>query len=320
MWIGRENNSSLLIIGLANLAFVVASNILAPAVGWDALSWYLPNAIHYLNQELNNIGPHVEFFYPNGKQYIQPMTSSLLAAYTANAIGTNGLAYGGLFLWSVMYLIIASMIYGAVSVITQSKISAVLASTLFFTTPLIANHAVLGGYLELFLCASVVGSATLIAIGLHRMSYPIIVIGALSALTALGMKNSGFLYVIGQWVVLLGVLVWAARKKYLGVALAGIAIITALCSYFIGFDFELAGYRFLVKPEFEILSLGGRTWRPFYTSITTVAFTEIYALFINSSFSIIFLATALCLGGAVTLVMSPGQDLTSTWCCSCFLA
>lgn len=289
-------------VATANIAFVLYSNVVVPAFGWDALSWYLSNAVSYIDQELayNWQNP---FFYPDGKRYIQPLTGSLLSAHAAHATTVTDAAYGGLFTWPVLYLSIAGMIYGAVAVITGNHLAAALSTALFVSTPLIENHAAIAGYLELLLCASVVGSASLMAIGMQNQSRVIIGVGALSAILAFGAKNSGFLYAGAQWAILISLLTITSGCKA-KVAVAAAMLVVASFAGYIGVDFQFAGYRFLIKPEFEVLSFGGRLWRPTFTPISSVLVNQLFALAVNSSFSIVFPGLILSLIGALVFARS----------------
>ena len=287
-----------------------------PPLGWDFLDWYGINASRMIDQEIHAYGRHSPFYYAYSYQYIQPLTTTYIAAYSALFASTNLLSVGGLLPWAIAWLGLVLSVIGFTLWHYRNITAAGITGSAVLAVPLLENHMLIAGYIEIWLTCAVTTAVLLIASGYIRKSALLILLGLLYSFCFFKIKNTGILYWISlfvAWFILF--LLSLTPRTRAGLVCLPLLIIISVCVS--GFDFDFLGYRFAIVHDAQTeFHFGGRVWDLSFHSLKEILQNFSYALFVNSSFSIVysgFLFCAVHCCYTIATVESPSRYLLASF-------
>ena len=300
----RLSNISLSTIFVCSVALAMIGHLVIqtslPVIGWDALNWYVWNAQEFieLNKQSHTRLEPIEY---RSDDYIQPVTITLIASFSGWIATFNATTVGAMLPWQFIWVLIGTLVFALVTLHSERPLPGVVAALVVVTMPLLENHALIGGYTELWLTAVVLSSASLITVGIASKSLPFIVFGLCFSFVPFTLRNSGFIYSICLWAALAHCLL---RMKSARLYLAWIAVVSTICILMLmnGFNFYFLGDIYSVQHigESTHLTLGGRSWVVVRASVLDVLANDFFAFFVNASFSTTFLALSLVCFNCIT--------------------
>lgn len=260
-----------------------------PAAGWDTLDSWARIAGRFIESN------QVIDVQPWAHARTHPSTTAVIAAWSAwsrDQTSSLGPVY---FPWWLVWLSILFIVYGYTSVVTQSMLISLLAASVGATLPLLTNHTVLGGYAEIFLAATAVGSAALLSLGQLMKNWRFIAAGLIFSFTTGFYKNTGVIFsacIIVGWLLSHLMTLGYGRKILVGLILAGIGVFGMLLLWdgFAGTMFKFGTRKLVVQPE----------------NLWLIPRNELYILFNNGSFNIL----PLFLLFPITLLLQPRAVFT----------
>lgn len=310
----RRSADPLLKLTLATLCSIsIVQVFLAPVSAWDAIDWWVASADRFIAVDTQLLpqfiwdnfnyltwDPYpyydwasqepVSFDDPFPYEHYHPITISLIAAYAAiwsyefNAINLNMLPW--VYCWLSIFLIIR----GLMAKFRVNKNVSLLVAYFAISAPLFENHFTLAGYAEIWMTAVSLGSLSLISIGHRNADYRLLMAGIGVAFSCIWIKNSGFIFVI---TILAATCLLAVNQlKLKHIALSTFIILSLLLYVFsYGYDFTLGGTRWAVLyGEDVVIHLAGRSFAIEVANVLQVARNLLWAIFINSSYSVLGLA------------------------------
>ena len=164
---------------------------------------------------------------------------------------------------------------------------------LVLSAPLFENHFNLVGYAEIWMAAASLGSLSLISIGHRNAEYGLLICGIAVAFACILIKNSGFIFAIT--IIAATFLLALNQFRFKHIAFAAFMTLSLLLFVFsYGYDFTLSGTRWAVLySEDIVVHLAGRSFALEMANVSQVARNVLWAIFINSSYSIFGLVSML---------------------------
>ena len=270
--------------------WMVYCHALLPTQGWDALGHWTDSPIALIE--------HVRDGNPIDELEIwkkHPLTGVFIVAWT----GHSRLAAAGSWVfapWLTVHLSIVLILAFTSFYFSRSKSIAFVIGYLTTSTPLLENHALLGGYIEILVTAFLVGSISMILIGLESKTKLGIFIGILLAIIPSFLKNIGPMYSLLPLGALatVSLLDYFKERPHLFHFFLSILILFIICILYFalnhGFKTTFLGSELGFEPN---------VWRPIFLFGRRMSFSEIspelfsviwfYSLIVNLSFSIIWL-------------------------------
>lgn len=290
-----------------------------PASGWDGLDWYVFNAARFIELELATGDQATPFVYRWNYEYIQPITITLIASFSGWLATFNESGQGAMLPWYFVWLCTGTTAYGFITWYSGKSMIGVLAGAVVLSVPLAENHALIAGYTEIWLAAATLASATLTAVGLRLGSKTYMLLGIVFSIIPFALKNTGFIYAGSLLAALVLSISWS-KSRLLSIAVLIFAIFGLVLTYRTGFSFELFGDLYAIEYRDDVMrvSLGGRTMNQALSPISAVFRNEAHALFVNSSFSLVFVALGLAAMGTLTSTR-PSRAVTNTETASAYL-
>lgn len=239
-----------------------------------------------------------------------PMTLVYLSAYTASILGPTHPLNGWMVYASFVWLCAASIVYGFVFHTSQSTLISLIALYLFVGTPLIENHAVMLGYADLWLVATVLGAVALMCLALLYNSRLFLSGGLVFSLLLLFQKNSGLIYLAALWGPLLFVLTTARQKFFVCVAITAVLMMGAIAYQFSNAAFFPSESFGISLDDNPALAYGGYQMPLGWYPLSDIALNFFWAFLVNLSFSTAFaiLVTFLALSMPVILGLRGRSD------------
>lgn len=291
----------LTIVILANLVIVlvvILQGALLPLSSWDALGAWSHIPFRYIQYDA--FGEVLDgFSRADGERFPRahprhPMTIFNIIAFSGfHMAGTERLA-GWLLPWSIAWVCGALVTYGWALSVTQSAVSAGIASYVFCTIPLLENHATHAlGYADLWIALFLLCSVGLSSLGLIERDKVLIVAGACLALIPTILKNTGLLVTSPLLLALLVCVFgssWSSRTLLRMYLLSAVGLF--LCAS-IALEVLVADGTVVTQVAF-----GGWSFDLLTYPLNLIFQNQVWALLLNGSFSVLgcffLLALALC--------------------------
>lgn len=271
----------------------VASHSFSPSFGWDAIHYWLPTSVSFL--EAAPVAPL--------KQASQhPMTVSAIFAMFAmygEVITGAGVKLAITFMVWVTYW---GAVFGSARCCGVERPLAILLSTALTSLPLLENHFMIFGYADIYLATSVLMMSGLLCLYGHRtVTTPqLIVYGSCLCLVCAVVKDAGWIYGFsGGFVLLIAILHRHLQKMERRQVLFSFLLVTA----FFGAAFWAAQQLFAVQSLSDgryALELGRRTEVLVINDPQWVFQNYFQAFFSHQSFSILLVASGLMMWRYIT--------------------
>lgn len=292
------------VVGLLSAALVLSVLVnvaYSPVSAWDALGFWTTWAKHFLvfdstSWVVDGASRALGDSYPDVHDR-HPMTLIYVAAFNAFVTETLLSTKGWLLPWTYVWFCGLSCTVGIVKLSSRTWTPTVVAAYLYLSLPLLENHAILVGYAEPWVASCVVASAAVIAAGIAHSSNSLVALGVSVAATPLLLKNTGILY----FAALIAPLAYNfLRARWRKIHTFLFFTLTTLLAYFLqqGFLIEVMGTRYgIVHDKSSVIFFGGWVFELQIFPLSKVAFNQFVALFVNQTFSVVFLY--MCLASAI---------------------
>lgn len=269
------NTPKLGIIALASFALISAIAAInawqvawVPTTSWDTLwSW-----AEIAKRFIETTQAHSITGWVHNETH--PSTIAIVSTWAATHLPNTAGIGASYFSWWLVWLSIVITVYGYTRALTDNRNASALTAAASASVPLLTNHALLGGYAEIFLAASVAGATALLALSLKEHNRGLALLGLILALSCIALKNTGFIF---SGCVVLGYLVCLAINHGFAKWLIGLTAVLAVSA---GLFVITAGEQ---PPTFEI---GSRQLTLKLTNAAFILRNELISLFYNASFSI----------------------------------
>ncbi len=280
----------LITVCLANLAIglvVIVQGALLPLSSWDAMGAWSHIPFRYIQYDA--FGEVLDGFsradgapFP-GAHPRHPMTIFNIIAFSGfHMAGSERLA-GWLLPWSIGWICGALVTYGWALSITQSAVSAGVASYVFCTIPLIENHATHAlGYADLWVTLFLLCSVALSSLGLIERDKFLMFAGACLALIPIVIKNTGLLMTIPLLLALLVFVAGSSRSSRTLLRMYLFAAMGSLLCASIALEVITADGTGVRK-----IAYGGWTFDLLAYPLNRIFQNQVWALLINASFSVL---------------------------------
>ena len=262
---------------IALLSFALISAIAAinawhaawvPTTSWDTLWGWAEIAKRFI--ETTQAAPITGWVHDE----THPSTVAIVSAWAAAHLPNTADMGASYFSWWLLWLSIVLTVYGYTHTLTANRNTSALVAAASASVPLLTNHALLGGYAEIFLSSAIAGATALLTLSLKEHNRRLALLGLVLALSCTTLKNTGFIF--GGCVVL-GYLTCLAINRGLGKWLIGL---TAVFTVSAGLFVIMAGEQTIA---FEI---GSRQLTLKLANAPYIFGNELISLFYNASFSI----------------------------------
>ncbi len=256
-----------------------------PAFGWDPMDYWLVISKNFIENDTVDTVLKSPFVHERS-QYRHPITVSLLAAFSGY-YSSQTTSHVGLFLpWLIAWISLVLILFGFLLHISGNRLLSMSGAYIAASIPLLENHALIGGYAEIWLTASMLVAAIFVATGFIRSSPTHIAFGVIAALSIVWIKNTGAAYCACVLAALVFTYLKAALKSKIWLVLAG-ALALALAMYWLEVDFELGGLRVAILTEPSLtLVFAGYTMPLEVQDPGLVARNFLHAFIKNQSFSL----------------------------------
>ncbi|MDB3923129.1 hypothetical protein N9359_03405 [Luminiphilus sp.] len=272
------------------MAQIIFNSFFTPISSWDTLQTWAGWSIDFLAYESSGAGFGSSWSHPR-----HPPTVYHLMAFNGFAFSESTLLQGLLLPWLFAWICGGVVVFGFVLAISNSTTLSMASTYLYTSLPLLENHGMLLGYIDLLVAVSVAGATAMLAFSVHYRSLKFALFGMVFSSALLLLKNTAVLYISSMWIPLaiiyLGYV--SQRNLVLGIALA---LLIGVWILVVGFDFTFAGARYaLVVGSPSLVSFGGWTHEVNGLLVLEALWSQFWAFFIEQSFS------TLMLGGVVIL-------------------
>jgi hypothetical protein len=282
-------NGTLIFLPLLSLWLVNAYNqIFLPAFAWDTLSWWGLIADRFIEAHVTEGSGQIPFPYESySYSSVQPITNSLIAAYSGYISSIWESQIGIFWPWFMAWLLTSLIVLGFTLFLSGSFAFACATAYVLASLPLLENHMLAAGYAEIWVAAAIAVATTMIVVGIIRGSKAYGVAGVLIALIPLALKNTGAAYAGATIGAFLIVVAFRYSRQASVLLTVGTALVLFWVSQY-GFDLTVAGSRFALETgDRRVLYFAGRVWTFELYPLGEVLWNEFYALFVNSSFSLL---------------------------------
>lgn len=275
-----------------------------PLFGWDTLSVWAHNSVHYI-QALNNLGINGAELHEMASKH--PPTLSLLLAWSgwlANIFETSTPIVA---IWLLPWVAMSLSLSALCVYMGLGRGSTVFISYVLLGLPLLENHYLLSGYAEVWLAAMLLLVAIAVAIALKNGAWSWVFFILLLSPVLSFLKYGGFLFSFAVALTLgLAYLCGHLAQKKISIAVSAASVYTAVLLLVLLLVFLFIGMPLLdqvLGDQFNI-NIGGVA-NPVVEGLMlndplVVITNEVYTLLLNASFSVVFLllliltATFLC--------------------------
>lgn len=271
-----------------------------PTFGWDALSFWAPKVIEFVNAY--NVGADAPVY--SIREHRHPPAVILLqsgALYLAS--GNTMLPMALPFL---LFLCVVFFIPHKMPMRKRIVAGCLLAAYTLAAAPLLANHYQIYGYTEVY-----IGSSMLLALTLWQKGYCLnegrmhFLFAILCALFPLIIKNTGVLYTAAVFLSFLMMGVWSSgvsrvTKFSIFGCLVAASAIPVITIWHLSWTSTWMASEFSNDVAGRTLWFGGYPLQFSYVGIVEVSLSIIQAIFVNQSFGILFLVYLVAFSVAVT--------------------
>lgn len=276
---------------------------ISPVSSWDGLGLWTTWADMLLEYEFDPEGysgrtraEHGAFSWSHPRH---PPTMYHLVAFSGFAFNGSDLIRGWLITWSAVWLCGAVVVWGAVRELSGSSRVALFSACAYSALPLLENHAILVGYADFWNAIVVTLAVACFSLALTGGSRVMWLFAVVATLSLTLFKNTGALYIMALTLPLVAVLLGRWSPVLLASLFTAILLLTAWF-YVTGFNIEFAGNQIaLIKGDPEQVIFGGWTMTFDRYPLWGVIRNQVWALFVNQSFSL--LATFWVLGLLVAM-------------------
>ena len=285
-------HSTLILVTSIIVANTVLIAAISPVSSWDGLGLWVTWADFFLQFEIEADGYKGMTRAQSGAFPLShprhPPSVYHLSAFTGFLAQSADLIRGWLVPWSVIWFLGSIIVWGVVLEVSSSIYVATLSVFLYVTQPLLANHALLVGYADLWITITVTASAACLSLALYKGSPLFWAIGLFMASALLLLKNTGAIYAAALILPLGLVKLGLTPKNLAGVAcVLGGAFATALTMG--GFDISLHGQRLALIADHPLeIVFGGRALSLGGSPFSEVLGNTGWALLANQSFNTTF--------------------------------
>lgn len=257
---------------------------LLPTVAWDVVDFWALRAVSIVEDSMLGV------YYPF-EDYASrhPPTGVIFIAWvTWICSSTNNFEWAWL-PWMAIALSIVFMFIGvSLHRYPQKYAFAACVSYIFLSTPLMENHILLGGYQEIFLCASVVTSIGLLYFFVIRPEWRRLTLVLLSAFIPMLFKNIGAIYSVAILLTLFCMKMlrnMSHKTKLVLFSIIAMTIAIELLSQS-SLVYEVIKLALSYDRESNPIVFGGRTMFLNPIDPLTLINVEIHSKLINTSFSL----------------------------------
>lgn len=263
-------------------ALALFQHLWLPILGWDVQDHWAPYSLGIL-QTMQSLD-----ISPLQSTHRHPITTNLVIAWSLHWSSQTQQSIGIFLPWLLLFLSCYLTVLGYALVCTGSFRSAFLPVLMLTSIPLLENHAIIGGYSELFVAAIILSATAIVGVGLklNRRSY--VVMGILYGLLSIFIRNTGIVYALIP-LVALGFTYAGARHSKLTKIMFFI-LLTLICILIDKFVFQVitsVSWPHYDPNAFQVTVFGySLTFRD--TSFTEIAQNLYRAYVYNQSFSLTF--------------------------------
>lgn len=249
-----------------------------PVWGWDALDFWIKSSVDIISADETR---HWDHRHP---KYVSMIFGSLGVPAALGIININLLPY--LFLLVVFYV-------GCITV-GRFRVSALAPLLVIATMPLVENHLSIPGYSEVF-CIILSGlSTTFLCIGLDSKKIIFVAVGLAVSCSLVFVRSTAFMYA-GCTVLSFAICVvhrglgWRSLLGLLGVCT--LALVIAINTTW---AIDVGRFRYGFDTERNLIYFSEYVFSASLPNLSTFLTTVIWSVFVNSSFSVFFIAAAIC--------------------------
>ena len=185
--------SSLLLIAFLTLFIfhLLFQALWLPVRGWDALNFWAPNAVRFLN------GNWLPLDVTEGQNsHRHPMTLSYLLTWFAMSGTDASSKINPTSTWILIWLSAGLVSYGFSRRVGNSPNWSLLIALLLMTIPLAEHHALLPGYAEMLVSTSLIITVSLAMLAVLDGDIRTLAVAFIFSLMPLGFKNTGLFYTV----------------------------------------------------------------------------------------------------------------------------
>lgn len=262
------------------LAFVHQS--LVPSFAYDSLfSW------NWSAAELLGLSSERSAQYLTAYDHKHPITIILVSFWG----GWSSASFGGVspgLTWLLCAISMACITASFIKSQTQDITRALLGALVVLTIPLVEDHYILYGYADLWVAVMAFSSVAIIALAFQHRDRVVFIVGLLLAGLCAVIKQAGVGYSVCIW---LAALIAVGRDGLIQVVLGSIIIGVIFISILLIFgSLDLGFFKISVERSPLTVSASIFDWEMSLASSRDVVVNQLYALLINSSFSVLFVA------------------------------
>lgn len=267
------------------MGYVIFNSLFVPISAWDTLHTWADWSIDFLAYESAGIGFGSVWFHPR-----HPPTVYHLMAFNAFAFSESPLLQGFLLPWLFAWACGGMVVFGFVLAISHSAALAFASVYLYLSFPLLENHALLLGYMDLWVTVVVTGSTAILALSLRYNSRKLALFGICFSLALVLLKNTGILYLASIWVALAVIRIEQYSRRLLSFA-AGLGAFVAICMFWVGFDVTVSGLRYgFIYGVPSRVFFGGWTYEVTELLVLGALWNQFWAFCVEQSFSTLMAA------------------------------
>lgn len=272
------------LLSLLSLIGLIYTLTPTPAHAWDALDYWFARNFILPNQTFLGV-PKTDLL-PWQKAYLNkhPGALSVLSEWAAmKTLEGGGDVVRAIWLGAYGYVVFLVTTY--VFLVTEKGGGAIISAVVLLTMPLLENHVFLFGYSEIFTTIFFM-QATMTLHLLHDKRVPNVGFALLllvNLLCLLATRNTGLLYALIILALVPLICFQSANFR------RSTMFLGALMSFTMGALIISCSVNITVQDQMLVIDTGWRSVEVEVFDVVSVLWNQLYALFINSSFGIIFL-------------------------------
>lgn len=189
----RFSNTPVIIVSCYVLTLGVLAlfhHLWLPILGWDVQDHWAPHSLNSLK-----IMQAVEFSSLENT-HRHPITLNLIIAWSFYWSSQTQQHIGIFLPWLLLYASCYLTIFGYALARTGRIKFACLPALMLTSLPLLENHALIGGYSELFVTSIILGATAIVGMGLNLNRSPYVLLGVLYGFLSISIRNTGIVYAL----------------------------------------------------------------------------------------------------------------------------
>ena len=260
-----------------------------PTAGWDVLDYWAKKASHFVDHSSSEFSKPYSFRDSFRHVSRHPLTLNLVHAWHLWATTVvKDVSNLSITPWSLALLSIFLVTSGACIFITKSAAVGIIAGLMTLTMPLLENHALIGGYTEVWVSIGLTSSIAWLLVAKAEDDRTLFLIGIFLSVTIVFLRNTGFVYALipVSSLALAKVLDWVSKESlYLNRHQFLTLLVSLLAVVFLAAVLIL--YR-VANVDFDIV-FAGRVLSLALPDVNHVFMSEFNSKILNQSFSVSFL-------------------------------